>query len=135
VTTRCPRLFYICRTHGLAAKPALELLISNPLDSRVPVPPTLAKRGLEHWFVCAPFEGQIFWSLWLGPFEGLAYSVRDQAILMPKVEVSVVRRNRAHSGRRGGGGDGPPQHFDCRTVMIARACAPGRFGVVGPARR
>jgi hypothetical protein len=47
VTARCPRLFYICRTHGLAAKPTLELLISNPLDSTVPVAPTLAKRGFE----------------------------------------------------------------------------------------
>jgi hypothetical protein len=47
VTARCPRLFYICRIHGPMDKPALELLISNPLDSRVPVAPTLAKRGME----------------------------------------------------------------------------------------
>jgi hypothetical protein len=47
VTARCPHLFHICRTRGLAAKPALELLISNPLDLRVPVVPSLDKWGLE----------------------------------------------------------------------------------------
>jgi hypothetical protein len=47
VATRRPSLIYIYRAHELAAEPALELLISNPLDSRVSVAPTLAKRGLE----------------------------------------------------------------------------------------
>jgi hypothetical protein len=47
VVARCPHFVYICRIHGFAAKPTLELLISNPLDSRVPVAPTLAKRGLK----------------------------------------------------------------------------------------
>jgi hypothetical protein len=47
VAAWCPCLIYICRAHGLAAGPALELLISNPLDSRVSVAPTLAKQGLE----------------------------------------------------------------------------------------
>jgi hypothetical protein len=63
-TARCPRLFYICRTHRLAAEPALELLISNSLDSRVLVAPTLAKRGLE------PLD--CMRTLRLGLFEGLA---------------------------------------------------------------
>jgi hypothetical protein len=47
VAARFPHLSYICRIHGFAAKPALELLISNPLDLRIPMPPTLAERGLE----------------------------------------------------------------------------------------
>jgi hypothetical protein len=62
---------------------------------------------------------------------------------MPKVVVAVVRRGHAFSGgvaaRRvgdvGGGRDGPPRPFGCRTVMIAHARTPGRFSVVGPAHR
>jgi hypothetical protein len=30
--------------------------------------------------VFAPFEGSIYLSQWLGPFEGLSYLVRDKAI-------------------------------------------------------
>jgi hypothetical protein len=47
VVARCPRLGYICRIRGFAAEPALELLISNPLDLRVPVAPTLTERDLK----------------------------------------------------------------------------------------
>jgi hypothetical protein len=52
----------------------------------------------NHWFVCAPFEGQIFSSLRLGPFDGLAYVVRSQAVLMPTVVAAVVHRGRTFSG-------------------------------------
>jgi hypothetical protein len=44
VAARCPRLSYICRVRGFAAEPALELLISNPPDSRAPVAPALTER-------------------------------------------------------------------------------------------
>jgi hypothetical protein len=69
--------------------------------------------------------------------------VRNQAVLMSIVVAAVVRRGRAFLGgaatRRvddvGGGRDGPPRPFGCRAVMIAHARTPGRFSVVGPARR
>jgi hypothetical protein len=35
-------VFYICKTRGLAVKPAHELLIRNPLESRAPVVHALA---------------------------------------------------------------------------------------------
>jgi hypothetical protein len=62
---------------------------------------------------------------------------------MPTVMAVVVSRKRAFSGDAtacvvddmGGGRDRPPRPFGCRTVMIAHAHMPGRFGVVGPARR
>jgi hypothetical protein len=47
MAARCPSLGYICRIRGFAAEPALELLISNHLDSRVPVVPTLTERDLK----------------------------------------------------------------------------------------
>jgi hypothetical protein len=64
---------------------------------------------------------------------------------MPTVVAAVVCGGRAFSGGAaarvvgdvGGGGrrDGAPRPFGCRTVMIAHAHAPGRFGAVGPARQ
>jgi hypothetical protein len=98
VAARCPRLIYIYRAHGLVAKPALELLISNPLDSRVSVVPTLAKRGLEPPDHMRTLRGSVFSSLRLGPFEGLAYVIRSQAVLMPPVATTVMRHGRAFSG-------------------------------------
>jgi hypothetical protein len=47
VAARHPRLGYIYKICGFAAEPALELLISNPLDLRVPVAPTPAERDLN----------------------------------------------------------------------------------------
>jgi hypothetical protein len=116
VAARCPRLIYIYRAHGLADEPALELLISNPLDSRVSVAPTLAKRGLEPPDCMYTLRG-VFSSLSLGPFEGLAYVVRSQTVLMPIVAVVVVRCGRVFSGGAavhvvgdmGGGGSAAPQ--------------------------
>jgi hypothetical protein len=69
--------------------------------------------------------------------------VRNQAILIPTVVAAVVCRGCAFSGGAavrgvgdmGGGRDGPPRPFGCRAVMITHAHTPGRFGVVGPARR
>jgi hypothetical protein len=52
----------------------------------------------NHRIVCAPFEGQVFSSLRLGPFEGFAYVIRSQAVLMPPVAAAVMRRGRAFSG-------------------------------------
>jgi hypothetical protein len=42
-------------------------------------------------------RGSDFTSTVLGPFEGFAYTVRSQAILMPTVVVVVVRCGRAFS--------------------------------------
>jgi hypothetical protein len=47
VVAGCPRLFYICRTRGLAVEPAPELLISNPLESRALVVPAFVERVLR----------------------------------------------------------------------------------------
>jgi hypothetical protein len=52
----------------------------------------------NHQIVCAPFEGQVFSSFRLGPFEGLANVVRSQAVLMPTVVAVVVRCGRAFLG-------------------------------------
>jgi hypothetical protein len=60
VASKCPHLFYICKAHGLAVRSALELLISNPLESRAPVAPALVERVSRHWSVIVPFEGSIF---------------------------------------------------------------------------
>jgi hypothetical protein len=62
---------------------------------------------------------------------------------MPTVVAAVVRRGRAFSGDAtarvvsvvGGRRDGLLRLFGCHDVMIAHACAPGRFGDVGPARQ
>jgi hypothetical protein len=44
VAARCPHLIYIYRTRGFAVELTLELLISNPLELRVPVVPSLTER-------------------------------------------------------------------------------------------
>jgi hypothetical protein len=84
MTTRCPRLFYICRTHGLAAKPALELLISNPLESRASVVPALAEWVSRPLISNRTLRGSDFLSLGLEPREGHAYLARDRAIKSPQ---------------------------------------------------
>jgi hypothetical protein len=89
--------FYICRAHGLAAEPALELLISNPLKSKAPVVPTLAERALRPLVGNRTLRGFDFSSAAPGPFEGLAYVVRSQAVLMPIVVTVVVRCGRTFS--------------------------------------
>jgi hypothetical protein len=66
VAARCPRLGYICRTRGFAAEPTLELLISNPLDSRAPVAPTLVEGDSRPLVSTPPFEGLFFRSLGSG---------------------------------------------------------------------
>jgi hypothetical protein len=45
------------------AKPALELLISNPLESRAPVAPASTEPVSGRCSVIAPFEGLIFRAL------------------------------------------------------------------------
>jgi hypothetical protein len=90
--------FYICRAHGLAVEPAPELQISNPLKSRAPVEPTLAERALRPLVGNRTLRGSDFSSTAPGPFEGLAYVVRSQAVLMPTVVVVVVCCGRAFSG-------------------------------------
>jgi hypothetical protein len=94
VAVRCPRLFYICRTHGLAAKTAIELLISNPLESRTPVAPALIERVSGPLVGNRTLRGSGFSSLGLRPCGAHTYLVRDQAVLMP----TVVRRGRTFSG-------------------------------------
>jgi hypothetical protein len=42
-----PILVCICRICGFAAEPTLELLIRNPLDSRVPAAPTPTEWDLK----------------------------------------------------------------------------------------
>jgi hypothetical protein len=43
VASGCPRLGCICRIRGFVTEPSLELLISNLLDSRALVAPTLVE--------------------------------------------------------------------------------------------
>jgi hypothetical protein len=43
----CPHLGHICRTRRVVAEPTLELLISNPLNLRAPVAPTLDEWDLR----------------------------------------------------------------------------------------
>jgi hypothetical protein len=96
VAARCPRLICICRAHGLTGKPILELLISNPLESRAPVAPVTER-------VSGPLvgnrilQGSGLSSLGLGLCGGHPYLVRDQAVSMPTVVATVVRRGRAFS--------------------------------------
>jgi hypothetical protein len=82
----------------LAVEPVLELLISNPLESRAPVAPTLVERVSRPLVSNRTLRGSDFTSIVLGPFEGFAYVVRSQAVLMPSVMVVVVRCGRAFSG-------------------------------------
>jgi hypothetical protein len=85
VVARCPRLIYICGAHGLAAKPALELLISNLLESRAPVAPALVERVSRPLVSNYTLRGSNFPSPGLGPLEGHAYLVRDRAIKCPRL--------------------------------------------------
>jgi hypothetical protein len=84
VASKYPRLFYICRAHGLAVRLSLELLISNPLESRASVAPALAKRVLRLLISNRTLRGSNFLSPGLGPREGHAYLVRDRAIKCPQ---------------------------------------------------
>jgi hypothetical protein len=80
------------------AKPALELLISNPLESRAPVAPAPIERVLGPLVGNRTLRGSDFSSPGLGPCGGHTYLVRDQAVLMPTVVAAVVRRGRAFLG-------------------------------------
>jgi hypothetical protein len=84
VAARCPHLIYICRAHGLVAEPALELLISNPLEPRAPVAPSLVERVSRPLVSNRTLRGSNFSSPGLGPREGHAYLVRDRAIKCPQ---------------------------------------------------
>jgi hypothetical protein len=87
VAAWCPRLDCICRIRGFTVEPALELLISNPLESRAPVVPALTERVSRPLVCNRTLRGSDFLSLGLGPCEGHAYSVRDQAIKCPQLWV------------------------------------------------
>jgi hypothetical protein len=93
-----PSSFYICRTRGLAVEPAHELLISSPLESRALVAPAFVERVLRRLVGNRTLRGSEFQSLGLGPFEGFAYVVRSQDILMPTVVAVDVRRGCTFSG-------------------------------------
>jgi hypothetical protein len=107
------------------------------------VAPVLTKWGSGPLVGNRTLRGSGFSSFGLVPCGGHPYSVRDQAVLMPTVMAAVVHRGRAFSGDAtsrvvgvvGGRRDGPLRLFGCHDVMIAHACAPGRFGDVGPARQ
>jgi hypothetical protein len=77
VAARCPYLGYICMIRGFATKPALELLISNPLNLRAPVAPNLAERDLRPLVGNRTLRGSGFSSLWLRPRGGYAYMVKN----------------------------------------------------------
>jgi hypothetical protein len=79
----CPCLFYICRARVLAVEPVLELLISNPLESKAPVAPALVEWVSRLLVSNRTLRGSDSTSTVLGPFEGFAYAVRSQAVLMP----------------------------------------------------
>jgi hypothetical protein len=79
----------------LAIKPVLELLISNPLESRAPVASAPVERVSRP--LVSTLRGSDFTSTVLGPFEGFAYAVRSQAVLMPTIVAVVVRCGRAFS--------------------------------------
>jgi hypothetical protein len=65
-------------------KPAHELLISSSLESRAPVVPALAERVSRPLVSNRTLRGFDFSSPGLGPREGHAYLVRDQAIKFPQ---------------------------------------------------
>jgi hypothetical protein len=98
VAAGCPHLFYICRTRVLAVEPVLELLISNPLESRAPLAPTPVERVSRPLVSNHTLRGSNFTSTVLRPFEGFAYAIRSQAVLMPTVVAVVVRCGCAFSG-------------------------------------
>jgi hypothetical protein len=143
VAARCPRVIYIRRARRLPAEPALELLISNPLESRAPVAPALVERVSRALVSNGTLRVSDFSSTGLGLREHHAYLGKGSGHLIPTVVATVVRRGRAFSGDAttrvvgvvGGGCDGPSRLFGCRAIMIAHARTLGRFGVVGPARQ
>jgi hypothetical protein len=82
----------------LAVDPVHELLISNPLESRAPVACALVEQVLRPLVGNCTLRGSDFLSPGLGPFEGFAYAVSSQAVLMPTVAAVVVCCGRAFSG-------------------------------------
>jgi hypothetical protein len=82
----------------LVVEPVLKLLISNPLESGAPVAPALVERVSRPLVSNCTLRGSNFTSTVLEPFEGFAYVVRSQAVLMPTVVAVVVRCGRAFSG-------------------------------------
>jgi hypothetical protein len=98
VAARCPHLFYICKARVLAVEPVHKLLINNPLESRAPVVLALVERVSRPLVSNRTLRGSDFTSTVLGPFEGFAYEVRSQAVLMPTVVAVVVHCGRAFSG-------------------------------------
>jgi hypothetical protein len=95
-----PSTFYICKTRGIAVGPAHELLINNPLESRVPVAPALAEWASRPLVGNRTLRGLGFSSLGLGPLEGRAYLVtgKGSGHLMPTVVATVMRCGHAISG-------------------------------------
>jgi hypothetical protein len=61
--------------------------------------PLLPGGAWNHRIVCAPFEGQFFSSIRLGPFEGLAYVIRSQAVLMPPVVAAPFQAAQSRAER------------------------------------
>jgi hypothetical protein len=62
------------------------------------VAPAFVERVLRPLLGNGTLRGSKFWSPGLGLFEGFAYAVRSQAVLMPIVVAVVVRCGRAFSG-------------------------------------
>jgi hypothetical protein len=106
VETRCPRLVYICGTHGFTAKLSLELLISNPLGLRVPVapgrfgavgparqwkmqPPAVNARGAR-FGECGSLRS-------INPRRGKGESLTSSLIAAPPLPFAFVLRLRAPS--------------------------------------
>jgi hypothetical protein len=67
----------------LAVEPVHELLISNPLESRAPLAPALVERASRPLVSNRTLRGSDFTSTVLRPFEGFAYTVRSQVVLIP----------------------------------------------------
>jgi hypothetical protein len=59
VAVRHPCLGCICMVRGFAAETTLELLMSNPPDSRALMRPLSLSGTRDRWSVIAPFEGLI----------------------------------------------------------------------------
>jgi hypothetical protein len=80
VAARRPHLGHICRTRGVVAEPTLELLISNPLDSRAPVAPTHDEWDLRPLVSNRTLRESDFSSTRLESCGGYPYSVRNWAV-------------------------------------------------------
>jgi hypothetical protein len=63
VAVRRPHLGRICRIRGFATELTLELQISNPLDSRAPVVPTLIEWDLKPLVSSRTLRGSAFQAL------------------------------------------------------------------------